>query len=119
MRNPGLYSTTIKSLEKSLAELLDAAGITDLIPTGQTVLIKPNLVEALAPPITTPVQLTALVVDYLRNRLPDTPILIGEGTGSLQYDTSYPFQVLGYANLASEKNIPLLDLNYEKLTEGR
>lgn len=117
MRNPGLYITSIKSLESSLPALLDAAGLTDLIPTGKAVLIKPNLVEALAPPITTPVQLTALVVDYLRSRLPDTPLLIGEGTGSLQYDTCYPFQLLGYTLLATEKNIPLLDLNHEKLTE--
>ncbi|MBU1231761.1 MAG: DUF362 domain-containing protein, partial [Proteobacteria bacterium] len=48
---------------------------------------------------------------------PGSPLLIGEGTGSLQYDTHYPFQLLGYTDLASKKNIPLLDLNHEKLTK--
>jgi uncharacterized protein (DUF362 family) len=117
MSNPGLYITPIKSLKENLSALLDAAGLTDLIPIGKTVLIKPNLVEALAPPVTTPVQLSALLVDYLQSRLPGTPILIGEGTGSLQYDTHYPFQMLGYTDLAAAKNIHLLDLNQEKLTK--
>lgn len=117
MCNLGLYVTQINTLKRSLSALLDAAGLINLIPAGQPVLVKPNLVEALAPPITTPVQLIALLIDYLQKRLPTTPILIGEGTGSLQYDTHYPFQRLGYTKLATEKNIPLLDLNHEKLTK--
>lgn len=117
MSYPKLYATIIKSLQTSLTALLDAAELPDLIPKGQAVLIKPNLVEALPPPITTPVQVSALLVDYLQTRIPDTSILIGEGTGSLQYDTHYPFQLLGYNDLAREKNIPLLDLNHEKLTK--
>ncbi|MBU0946044.1 MAG: DUF362 domain-containing protein [Proteobacteria bacterium] len=117
MRNPRLYTTPITSLQENLPPLLDAAGLPNLIPSGKTILIKPNLVEALAPPVTTPVQLAALLVDYLQNRLPGNPILIGEGTGSLQYDTHYPFQMLGYTDLAAAKNIPLLDLNQEKLTK--
>lgn len=117
MSYPKLYATVIKSLQTSVTALLDAAELPDLIPKGQAVLIKPNLVEALPPPITTPVQVSALLVDYLQTRIPDTSILIGEGTGSLQYDTHYPFQLLGYSDLAREKNIPLLDLNHEKLTK--
>ncbi|HIP40763.1 MAG TPA: DUF362 domain-containing protein [Desulfocapsa sulfexigens] len=42
-------------------------------------------------------------------------MIIGEGTGSLKYDTFHPFQMLGYTKLASEKNISLIDLNTEKL----
>ncbi len=116
MSNPGLWFTDSSSLQNSLPCLLDAAGLTDLIPTGKPVLIKPNLVEALAPPITTPVQLVGLLIDYLQKKVPRTPILIGEGTGSLEYDTQHPFQKLGYADLSLEKNIPLLDLNHEELS---
>ncbi len=49
------------------------------VSAKKTVLIKPNLVEALAPPITTPVRLTQLLIEY---------------------DTHYPFQMLGYTKLA-------------------
>ncbi len=67
------------------------------------------------PPITTPVRLIRSLVEYLHEKIPETPILIGEGTGSLKYDTFYPFQMLGYSDFAAEKNIPLLDLNKEAL----
>jgi uncharacterized protein (DUF362 family) len=116
MSKSALYTTSITSLKKSLANLLDAAGLAGIIPTGQSILIKPNLVEALVPPITTPVGLVQLLVDYLQKRLPKSPLLIGEGTGSLTYDTHHPFQMLGYSALAKEKNISLLDLNHETLT---
>lgn len=115
MDAPQLYSTSITSLEQSLSRLLDAAGLVGLVPTGKSILIKPNLVEALTPPITTPVGLIQLLVDYLQKRLPKTAILIGEGTGSLAYDTDHPFRMLGYSELAKVKKVPLLDLNHEPL----
>ncbi len=111
-----LYTTSIASLENSLSGLLDASGLVHLVPPGKSIFIKPNLVEALAPPITTPVKLIQLLVDYLRERIPGSPLLIGEGTGSLTYNTHHPLQMLGYTDLAKEKNIPLLDLNEEPLT---
>lgn len=84
-------------------------------PTGKTILIKPNLVEALTPPITTHVSLIEILTEYLRERITDAEIVIGEGTGSLQYNTHHPFQMLGYTKLAAEKNTQLLDLNKEVL----
>lgn len=117
MKNPSLHYTTIKTLETSLPELLEGSNLIDLIPSGQAILIKPNVVEALAPPITTPVQLVALLVKYLQNHFPKSSILIGEGTGSLEHDTHHHFEMLGYTKLATEKSIPLLDLNHETLTK--
>lgn len=115
MNSKGLYSTTITTPSDCLPRLLDAAGLPSLISTGQAVLIKPNLVEVLKPPITTPVNLVELLIDYLRSRISDLKIVIGEGTGSLQYSTHHPFQMLGYTELALEKKIQLLDLNEEEL----
>ncbi len=115
MKGKELYSTTITTLADALSSVLDAAALADLIPTGRTILIKPNLVEALAPPITTPVSLVELLTEYLRERITDTEIIIAEGTGSLQYNTHHPFQMLGYTQLAAEKKIKLLDLNEEVL----
>ena len=117
MEKSALYSITIDSLQSSLFRLLDAANLTERVPSGKTILIKPNLVEVLAPPITTPVELIALLVEYLQKNLPKSAIIIGEGTGSLEYETCHCFQQLGYAQLSSEKNIPLLDLNHEELTK--
>ncbi len=108
-----MYSTEITSLEKSLPALLDAADLITCIGSKQTVLIKPNLVEALLPPVTTPVILIRLLVEYLQARKENLRILLGEGTGSLEYDTHHPFHMLGYAKLAAEKKIQLLDLNQE------
>ena len=115
MKHKELFSITITTLSDSLSSVLDAAGLASLIPKGKTILIKPNLVEALAPPITTPVNLIDLLIEYLRERITDAEIIIGEGTGSLQYDTHHPFQMLGYTQLAAEKQIRLLDLNEEVL----
>ena len=112
-----LYSTDITSLEQSLPLLLDAAGLTESIGDAQTVLLKPNLVEALLPPITTPVYLIELLIDYLRERKENIQIVIGEGTGSLEYDTHHPFQMLGYTELAARKDIRLIDLNEEPLSK--
>lgn len=112
-----LYATTITALAADLSRLLDIAGLADIIPKEQPILIKPNLVAALEPPVTTPVRLVSLLISYLQKRLPAQEIIIGEGTGSLEYDTNHPFEILGYKKLATEKNIQLLDLNYEELTK--
>lgn len=107
-----VYSTSFVSWQDSLEPLLDMAALVEQIPAQQTILIKPNLVENLQPPITTPVELVAALVDYLQGRSANT-IIIGEGCGALNYDTWYPFEELGYTRLAEEKGIKLVDLNEE------
>lgn len=108
--NSTIYSTPFLSWEKSIPPLLDKAGLTEQIPAGQTILIKPNLVEILRPPITTPVALVKSIVEYLQTHL-HNPIVIGEGCGALDYDTHRCFTELGYTELAREKKIELIDLN--------
>lgn len=117
MSSKELFTTSITSLKESLFTLLDASNLSSLVPPGQNILIKPNLVEALEPPITTPVTLIRFLVEYLQERIPESPLLIGEGTGSLVYDTYHPFQVLGYTELAQEEGLQLIDLNTEPLTK--
>jgi uncharacterized protein (DUF362 family) len=117
MNNSTLYSTAISSLEDCLPTLLDAVELSKKIGSNKTVLIKPNLVEALLPPITTPVYLVRLLIDYLLARKENLHIIIGEGTGSLEYDTYHNFKMLGYTDLAVEKSIQLIDLNEERLTK--
>ena len=110
-----VYSITFGSWTESVSPLLEAAGLGATLRNRPRVLIKPNLVENLAPPITTPVGLVEALVNYIRNRAPDTEIIIAEGCGSLEYDTGHCFQALGYSALAAAKNISLVDLNQAPL----
>lgn len=122
MKNKGLvFSTEYRDWRESLFPLLDRAGLPDKLTGSREdsgkrgqVLIKPNLVEALAPPITTPVEAVEALVDYIREKAPDLGIIIGEGCGSLAYDTFHCFNELGYTRLAEQKKVELLDLNEEE-----
>nr|WP_281382973.1 DUF362 domain-containing protein [Dissulfurirhabdus thermomarina] len=74
-------------------------------------MVKPNLVEALPPPVTTPPALVGAVVDFVRAAAPGARVVIGEGTGARRLETGEVFRALGYEALAREKDVELLDLN--------
>jgi uncharacterized protein (DUF362 family) len=95
----------------AVAPLLRKSGLVERLACAETILIKPNLVENLPPPITTPVELVEGIVGFLRRRRPKLKIIIGEGTGARDYDTFHPFRELGYTRLAEEYGLELLDLN--------
>lgn len=111
-----IYVTKSASFDLDLPRLLDAARLDRAVAHVENILIKPNLVEAVPPPVTTPVELVTLLVDYLQG-ITDAKIMIGEGTGALHYDTWHPFEELGYMALAEEKGIELVDLNTEACRE--
>ncbi|MBI5892097.1 MAG: DUF362 domain-containing protein [Deltaproteobacteria bacterium] len=100
---------------KSIASLMDASGIEAVLEHQKKILIKPNLVEALKPPITTPVELVGAIVDYIQKKTAEADIIIGEGTGAADYDTQHCFEELGYTKLAKDKKVKLVDLNKEPL----
>ena len=108
-----VFSSSFQGWEKTLSPLLDAAGLGESLKGQKKILLKPNLVEVLDPPITTPVELIAATVDYIQKKAPESRIIIGEGCGSLQYDTHHCFQHFGYAEMAASKGVELIDLNQE------
>lgn len=110
-----VFTNTFSNWQQSLPPLLDAAKLGERLAGEQRILIKPNLVEALQPPITTPAGLVAALIDYIRAATPDALIMIGEGCGALDYDTLHVFTVLGYSDLARRRNIKLVDLNQADL----
>lgn len=122
MKRKGMvFSTEYRDWHESLFPLLDRAGLNlelaarqESPGSGRQVLIKPNLVEALRPPITTPMEQVEALVDYIKARAPDLRIIIGEGCGALAYDTFHCFAELGYTGLAERKGVELLDLNEEE-----
>ncbi len=103
----------------SVSRLLDGAGLLAALGDKNRVLLKPNLVENLQPPITTPVGLIEAIVDYLRQRKSELGIIVGEGTGSRDYDTFHPFRELGYVEMAERLGVELIDLNEQPLRTMR
>ncbi len=99
--------------EKSVSKILGAVDLAPILRQQDRIIIKPNLVENLPPPITTPVELIEAIIYYIRRASPRTEIIIAEGCGSLEYDTYYVFDQLGFTRMASQTGVKLLDLNDE------
>jgi len=110
-----VHTACFVSWQESLAQLLTASNLAAHLPGPEgTILIKPNLVEALPPPITTPVALVAALVAWLREQT-TARIIIGEGSGAMNYETGHAFAELGYTELARTTGVELADLNHEEL----
>ncbi len=103
--------------KESVNVLLGGAGLGNALKGLERVIIKPNLVEAIKPPVTTPVGLTAAIVDYIKDAAPHVEPVVAEGTGAADYETPHTFRELGYETLAREKGLRLVDLNVEPLVE--
>ncbi len=112
--NSEVTVTTFSSWAETVPYLLDSIYFDQTLIKQDAILIKPNLVENLAPPITTPVGLCEALVVYLQKHF-QKKIIIGEGNGSRDYDTHHCFNELGYTHLAQRYGIELVDLNEEEL----
>ena len=108
-----VWSAAAEPLYESLEALLDAAGLLEALGDQKKVVLKPNLVEALDPPITTPVTIVEALIDYLLPRTTELDIIVADGTGSLEYDTFHCFERLGYLPLGELDRVELVDLNTE------
>ena len=109
--NSTIFTSLFTSWQESVSQLLDTAGLPERLVAEKRIIIKPNLVEPLNPPITTPVDLVAAIVDYIQKSQPHLEIIIGEGCGSSSNNTMQVFETLGYNKLAAMTGITLLDLN--------
>lgn len=113
--NSTVYTSTFTSWRESVPRLLDATGLPDRIALEKRILVKPNLVEPRMPPLTTPVELVAALVDYIHTLHPHLEIIIGEGCGSHSNNTMQVFEALGYSKLANMSSVTLMDLNEASL----
>ncbi|WP_028572026.1 DUF362 domain-containing protein [Desulfonatronum lacustre] len=102
------YSTT-------LATLLDNLGAPDVLKRRRRVIIKPNLVNASPFPVTTHPEMVRALVEYVR-RHSKARIVLAEGCGDACLDTGQIFADLGYAALAEELDLEMVDLNQARLT---
>lgn len=109
-----VYTTEFTTWRESLERIITCSGLEKILHGSRpAILIKPNLVEALPPPITTPVGLVAALVELLKE-ITSAAINIGEGSGAMQYETGRAFNELGYTDMAGRYGVKLIDLNSEK-----
>ena len=109
--NSPVYTCSFVSWQESVPRLLDAAGLKKRLASAKQVIIKPNLVEPQAPPVTTPVELVAALADYIHNTCPNLEIIIAEGCGAYSNNTWQVFEALGYSRLTDLGRVILVDLN--------
>lgn len=93
---------------ESVMQALDGIDAGPRLPSGRTIILKPNLTNDSPPPVTTPVEMVEAVYLYCR-RYTDTRIVIGEGCGS--GTTRTVFQKTGYADMAKKHGLELIDFN--------
>jgi len=103
------------SFDETIKIALDQIGVEKAIAAQKRILIKPNLINSSPPPVTTPVECTQAVVEYVRRCNDVAEIVIGEGCGSSSKETDDVFRALGYDELSENYGITLLDLNYAPL----
>lgn len=116
MADPAIIA--FASYARSVPEALDALGAAKVLARQKQVLVKPNLVGAYPPPVTTPAAFTEAVVRYVREHS-DAEIIIAEGVGDSSRETSVVFKALGYTDLASRLGLELVDLNTAELTVSK
>ena len=98
------------SYPESVGEALDALDARTLLARQERVLVKPNLVLAAPPPVTTPPACVEAIIAYIR-ACSAARIVIAEGTGDATDDTPAVFDALGYTALARRLDVELVDLN--------
>ncbi|MFC1583034.1 DUF362 domain-containing protein [Planctomycetota bacterium] len=104
-----------ENYEVSVPEALEHAGLAEKAADAQRIIIKPNLLEDIPPPTTTDVRCVAAIVNWLRVNVPDTEIVIAEGSGGC--DTPKAFRALGYDDLSEDLDVPLIDLDRQPVRE--
>lgn len=110
----GVSVVDFESFSASVPVLLERAGLKRVLPQEGIILLKPNLVNTMPAPITTPLEFVRQVVLYIRQHTA-AAIVVGEGCGDLHLETDEVFEELGYAAMARETGVSLLDLNHAPL----
>ncbi|MEM2974270.1 MAG: DUF362 domain-containing protein, partial [Candidatus Micrarchaeia archaeon] len=103
-----VFVTEFKSYYTSVKRVLDAMGIANELKRERRIVIKPNLTDALFPPVTTDVNCVKAVIEYVQS-CSKAKVVVTEGSGGC--DTPKAFDRLGYGALEGVYGIELVDLN--------
>ncbi len=96
---------------ETVPRVLNALDARTVFSRQRVIVIKPNLIEAQPPPITTDVQCVEAIVAYCKH-CSSARILVAEGSGGCE--TSECFAKLGYNRLGNDYGVELVDLNQAK-----
>jgi uncharacterized protein (DUF362 family) len=110
--NDSVSVVEFASYDRSVPEAFDGIGAGPVLGRQKAVLVKPNLVESLPPPITTPVECVEAVIRYVRS-VSTAEIVVAEGCGAASHGTDRCFRDLGYVEMAARLGVRLVDLNSE------
>ncbi|MDZ7761224.1 MAG: DUF362 domain-containing protein [Desulfovermiculus sp.] len=99
---------------RSVPILLSTLDIQEKFREQPLIIIKPNLINDSAPPITTPVACCQAIIEFIR-MCSNAEIVIAEGCGQPGLDTDTVFDRLGYRDMARRLDIRLVDLNTAEL----
>lgn len=111
-----VVSETFIDYEASVGRCMAAAGAAELLADGRPVMLKPNLVNGSAYPVTTPPAFCAAVIECVR-QYTDAPVVVAEGCGDMALETPEVFARTGYTAMARKAGVGLLDLNTAPLKE--
>lgn len=99
---------TFTDYKSSIAKALDLIGAGERLPQDRLIIIKPNLTNSSAPPVTTSVAAAEALYNYCKAHT-TAKIVIGEGCG--QGKTAEVLAALGYTQLAKKYGIELIDFD--------
>jgi len=105
-----------KSYRETIPRILDRLDTSQVFAGQQIILLKPNLVNASAHPVTTSPDFCAAVIEYIQ-QCTDNRIILAEGCGDADYETTDIFRILGFEDLAKTYNVELMDLNTAPVTK--
>jgi uncharacterized protein (DUF362 family) len=106
-----LITVDFLSYKNSIKSAFDGINAGDHFASQSEILIKPNLINSSPYPITTSPQCCEVIIEYIRT-YSNAEIVIAEGCGLPNRETTEIFEILGYIDLAEKYGIQLLDLNY-------
>ena len=99
-----------ENYEQSVPAALDGVHAGQILAGQARVLVKPNLVNSSPPPVTTPLACVEAVIAYVRAHSA-AEVVIAEGCGAADVETSEVFDRLGYTDMAERLGVELVDLN--------
>lgn len=114
--NLNVVNEIFDTYEASVHRAMAAGGAADLLGSDRPVMLKPNLINASPHPVTTPPEMCAAVIAFVRLHT-KAPIVVAEGCGDIALETSEIFTRLGYDRLARHSGVALLDLNTAPLVK--
>jgi uncharacterized protein (DUF362 family) len=108
-KRPLVVAAELRTYATTVPVVLDALKASDVLGRQKRILIKPNLIEARAAPVTTDIRCVEALIGYCRGAS-DAEIVVADGAGGC--DTSDCFARLGYNRLARDHGVELVDLNH-------